>query len=320
MTDRTFSRLVLLVCLLALPLLVATGWSSVPVVAPIAWLIEYDGDVRVQRHDAPDALPVQNAGIELRSGDTVTTGPNAFARILMRNGVEMYAGANDSHTIQLDSAPASVGGLSALVAWIFDREPEDAPGWSRSGAEPEPAVLITPRDGYVLTEQPVARWMQAVPTASGYRLQLLRDTSPGACEAGSTPIWTTATTDTTATLPMLSDLAAGTSYRLELLDTGGTVQDYGCFEVPTEAQRRRIENLRTSIEDAYGAIEKNAVAAVLYAGLLAREEHFADALNVLDGVSGDRATRPAARRIRNYVYAEVGPPLMIEEERLGASR
>lgn len=319
MTHQPFSLRVLLVSLLALPLLVG-GWSDGSVVAPIAWLIEYDGDVRVQRHGTADALPIHSTGIELRSGDTVTTGPNAFVRILMRNGVEMYAGANDSHIIQMNATPASPGGLSALVAWIFDREPEDVPGWSRSGAEVEPALLITPRDGYVSTKQPVARWMHAVPAGSGYRLQLLRDQSLGACEAGSAPVWTTTTTDTTAALPEPRDLAAGTSYRLELMNASGTVQDHGCFEVPSEEEQRRIGDLRTSIEDAYGAVTKNAVAAVLYASLLAREEYFADALDVLDAVPVDRATRPAARRIRNYVYAEVGPALMIEEERPGAPR
>lgn len=283
----------------------------------MAWLIEYDGEVRVQRGGGGDAVLVRTTGVELGAGDIVTTGPGAFVRILMRNGVEMYAGTNDTHTIRLNEATSAPGGLSGLIAWIFDREPEDVPGWSRSPTKPEPALLITPRDGYLLAEQPVARWMHAIPAVGEYTLRLLRDTSPGACKAGSPPMWTTATSDTTAALPPRRELPAETSYRLELLDARGRLQDYGCFEVPTDQDVRRVADLRASIEETYGSVSDNALAATMYAGLLAREAYFADALDVLNGIPAGTGDHPAARRIKNYVYAEVGPALMIEPEASG---
>jgi len=284
--------------------------------SPAAWVIDYSGDVQVQRSGESMWKAIGPGDLELYEGDVLETRSESYARILMRNGVELHKGENEREPIRttVEGGASMRAGFSDLVAWLFDREPADAPGWSRSPAEPEPAVLVTPREGFIVSEIPMISWVHAIPAPNAYTLRLRRDETFNACSGDGAIAWTKTIADTTATLPPLDDLKSGASYRIELADPSGALHDYGCFVVADAEKQGRIAALLADIETSYGQVGTDVTATLVFAGLLAKEEHFPDAIQLLHELPSPDRERPAVRRLESYIFGEIGPALMIHAE------
>jgi hypothetical protein len=215
---------------------------------PVALLVKYRGDVRVERSGAPEPLAGE-VGLQLLAGDQLVVPTGGEAVVMYRTGRLVRAAA--SVTIE-DVADAESSGLFAntmktlgQVATTDARTQPNRQGMIRpiAGAP----VPIAPRNEVkVLAVRPTFTWFSA-PNATSYMIQIQRlgDDSPR-------PARYSMGTDTTWTLPLTeAPLVPGATYTWTVGGEGvGRVAEPKRFTVASAADMAALEATLTGLIDA----------------------------------------------------------------------
>jgi hypothetical protein len=281
---------------------------------PEAWVVQSEGNAYLKQ--APNATWLRVSDmLEVVTGDSLRTDQGASVVLLYSNGQRVIIGPNRRYAVGVDAPYETPAWLAESIQHVFAQKPPEKPSTTR-GTVDEPPVLLYPRAGKVLSTSPSLKWLSAVPDDAQYRVRLVHDTHPAACLLSGTDVWETVIrTDTSLLYPRNDSLVRGERYWVELeRTTKRSYEDYGCFVVGSEEERRDLAQKWKVLQRRYPAEDTADITAELaYAMQLIQQSYYADAFALLRRLSTKAPRSRAVQRLQNTVFKDAGPLVLISE-------
>lgn len=238
----------------------------------------------------------------LCEGDSVKAEKLGSATIVYRNK-EVSLHSQERHHVTRVIKKSGSSKIERILSWLFAQEKPLEHGANR-GAE-KPPVLIYPRYGKLLSNQPSFTWLSSA-AGTKYQLQLFNN--------NDSLIWQTTLKDTVANYPITAPkLARGISYQAEIKrQYKDSAEDYGNFVIASAEENASMAALQKDIQNTFKTSGPNDVTAdLVYAAALMKEEFFTDALLVLQSALKKQPNNQKIRTMLAQIYDQVGPPVLI---------
>ena len=272
-----------------------------------AWIVAFEGDVSVKMKDSTAWNPISEGTI-LFAGDTIQTGAEARATLLLQSARRVKMEANERFLVTADSTDLPTW-IQRVIVSLFSKATPTSPGFVR-GTKSDPPILLYPRYGKLLSARPTFVWLHALPRGASYQLHLANDHHE--------LIWSSPVTrDSTLHYPDETEepLQAGQTYTFEVKPLSTDESGSGSFTVATDAQRTATAQAWEDILSEYISTDPHDITAlVVFAAYLFENEFYTDAYLALERARALQPNSPAVQCLFAQIYEWAGPRLLIPKE------